>query len=157
MKFRQNCHKLAIIGFTVEYQWYPRPDANQAWKFKGPYGISKAIMRPNSKCKQLCNKKVVCILIKYYWQVDHKRLQLCYGWKFRVKVSQRSEIRLWNHPLVLLFLYSRNANTEDSEDASCKVAWLTEHFRLWQLKCSEKHVTLHKANPGPYNLVCVRI
>ena len=35
-----------------------------------------------------------------------------------------------------------------SEEASWKVAWCTERFCLWRLKCSGTHSTLHEANTG---------
>ena len=44
-----------------------------------------------------------------------------------------------------------NAN---SEETSWKVAWCTEHFSPWRLKCSENHATFHKAKPGQYVLLC---
>ena len=40
------------------------------------------------------------------------------------------------------FCTAENAN---SEEASLKVAWYTEHFSLWLLKCSKTHATLHGA------------
>ena len=40
-----------------------------------------------------------------------------------------------------------------SEEASWKVAWWTEHFSLWLLKCSVHHATLQEVKPGQYFLL----
>ena len=50
----------------------------------------------------------------------------------------------------LLTCTEENAN---SEEASWKVAWWTEHFCLRPLKWSENYLSLNEADPGPYFLV----
>ena len=40
-----------------------------------------------------------------------------------------------------------NAN---NEEALWKVAWYTENFSIWQLKCFVHRATLHEAKPGQY-------
>ena len=113
------------------------------------------------------------IQIHYYFSSQDWHFPAFFSFYFSIFVNKKDQKNGLLNPFASQFLNAWTCLTTDnfweklaflhitienvnSEEASWKVAWCTEHFSLWWLKCSETHETSHdEANTGLYFLLCL--